>query len=90
MDQMNLQLDSENIISDSFNYLKSMIVQAPAEPKKEETSSRVNSTAIAEMKNLLSEAEKAPQKVEKKVAVQKPVEIPAKKPVEKPVEKKQE
>ena len=61
MDQMNLQLDSENIISDSFNYLKSMIVQAPpAEPKKEETSSRVNSTAIAEMKNLLSEAEKAP------------------------------
>lgn len=60
MDQMNLQLDSENIISDGFSALKSMFVQEqPAEPKKEEAT-RVNSTAIAEMKNLLSEAEKAP------------------------------
>ena len=56
-------------------------VEAKVEPKKEEAT-RVNSTAIAEMKNLLSEAEKAPQKVEKKI------QKPAQKPVEKPAEKK--
>ena len=40
------------------------VQETPAEPKKEEPkkeeATRVNQTAIAEMKNLLSEAEKAP------------------------------
>jgi len=88
IDQMNLQIGSENILTDGFNAIKSMFVQETpveakkeAEPKKEEPT-RVNSTAIAEMKNLLSEAEKAPQKVEKVIPK------PAQKPVEKPAEKK--
>ena len=38
------------------------------------------------MKNLLSEAEKAPQKVEK--VVPKPAQKPAEKPIEKQAEKK--
>ena len=93
IDQMNIQLSSENILTDGYNAIKSMFVQeTPVEAKKEETEpkkeepTRVNSTAIAEMKNLLSEAEKAPQKVEK--AVTKPASKPAEKPIEKPVEKR--
>ena len=92
IDQMNIQIGSENILTDGFNAIKSMFVQETpveakkeAEPKKEEPT-RVNSTAIAEMKNLLSEAEKAPQKVEEKVS--KPAQKPVEKPVEKPAEKK--
>jgi hypothetical protein len=56
------------------------------EPKNKETSEgKVNSTALAHMKNLLREAEKAP----KKGAVKKPsekVQKPSK--AEKPIEKK--